>query len=333
MNQQEFAVWTTKTQSSSHQWVEDDIFRQNGRGAMYYIGGEDGLYMKIASDGLLTAGDYKGAVPHIGEALFTVEAQRQYSDYNEAFTAALSIGGQKFLMDMFSGDTPSPDLHLVKGGTESADAQHKPLYPHTAAYAHEHGELNQYREGIRLNRDCAAAIDIAVRASNYELYRYDLAGAAKSVVAEHGFDRTAWVLANVIRRMDYDGRISQKHKQWAQEYPIPDGYKADFYLDTHPAVLDGFIDHARQEIDNHLRAAEISTEQNYNLLDGRINNEPAPHADLTDGQTHEEIAELAPETLPDPEGRPSLLEQLAQLKEHPPVHTSPNHSGHDGHER
>ena len=53
----------------------------------------------------------------------------------------------------------------------------------------------------------------------------------------------------------------------------------------------------RQVVVNPLEAAEMSIEQNCNMLDGVINNLPTPKADLTDGQTLEEIKELAPETL------------------------------------
>lgn len=44
------------------------------------------------------------------------------------------------------------------------------------------------------------------------------------------------------------------------------------------------------------------------MLDGRVNNEPPERPDLTDGQTHAEIRELAPHTLP--EEKPSLMERL-----------------------
>ena len=51
------------------------------------------------------------------------------------------------------------------------------------------------------------------------------------------------------------------------------------------------------------------------MLDGRLNNEPLERPDLTDGQTYEEIRELAPETLP--EGKTSLMEKLkADRPEH-----------------
>lgn len=73
-----------------------------------------------------------------------------------------------------------------------------------------------------------------------------------------------------------------------------------------------------QAPENYLRNAELYEEGqtgNYNMLDGRVNNEPPERPDLTDGQTHKEIQELAPHTLP--EGKPSLMERLkADRPEH-----------------
>ena len=66
-----------------------------------------------------------------------------------------------------------------------------------------------------------------------------------------------------------------------------------------------------QPPESYLRNAELYEEGqtgNYNMLDGRLNNEPPVKPDLTDGQTHEEIRELAPETLP--EEKPSVLDRL-----------------------
>lgn len=65
------------------------------------------------------------------------------------------------------------------------------------------------------------------------------------------------------------------------------------YSEQHPSS---------QVIVNPLATAEMSSEQNYNQIDGIINNLPAPKADLTDGQTYAEIMELVPETLPQENG-------------------------------
>ena len=58
---------------------------------------------------------------------------------------------------------------------------------------------------------------------------------------------------------------------------------------------------------------EKSAEQNYNMIDGVVNNRAVPEADLTDGQTHEEMRELAPETLPENKAadeKPSVMDEI-----------------------
>lgn len=114
MTKDEFAYWQSRIQNSSFQWTEDEIFRLNGRGAFYYTGGEDGIYIKIHKDGRLEAGTYEGAFPHIGEACFNVKAQRQCKGYSEAFAAAMEAGGKQFLLDMFSADVVPPPAPAEK---------------------------------------------------------------------------------------------------------------------------------------------------------------------------------------------------------------------------
>jgi hypothetical protein len=70
-----------------------------------------------------------------------------------------------------------------------------------------------------------------------------------------------------------------------------------------------------REIQNPIAAVEMSSEQNFNMIDGQRNNMAAPKPDLTDGQTHAELKELAPGTLP--EAKPSVLEQIREAKKAP----------------
>ena len=70
-----------------------------------------------------------------------------------------------------------------------------------------------------------------------------------------------------------------------------------------------------QEIGSPIAAVEMSTEQNYNMIDGLRNNIAYEKADLTDGQTYKEIQELAPETLPDE--KPSVMEQIREARKNP----------------
>lgn len=99
-------------------------------------------------------------------------------------------------------------------------------------------------------------IDKAISDSNYELYRYNLKQAAATVIEEHGAEKVSRTLAEYIVRHDYDGRISEKNKEWAKRFDIPENrYPPVFH--THPAVLDGFITEAQAQI----KALEKSVSQ------------------------------------------------------------------------
>ena len=134
-----FSAWMAVTESSRYKWVEDEIYRLNGRGAMYYTGGEDGVYMRIQKDGKLEAGHYEGAVPHIGEATFKPAVIKQFPSFSESYKAAMEAGGKQFMVDMFSGDEPQP-LKKVTGRSEPEErpsvlkeireAQKTPKPPH-----------------------------------------------------------------------------------------------------------------------------------------------------------------------------------------------------------
>lgn len=65
---------------------------------------------------------------------------------------------------------------------------------------------------------------------------------------------------------------------------------------------------------DYLMNAEMSVEGNYNMVgDGLINNAAPQRDDLTDGQTWDELRNLAPETLP--EEKQSVLERLSEMRE------------------
>ena len=120
MTGQELKQWLAVTDNSRYQWTEDEETRLNGRGALYYFGGEDGVYIRVQSDGELSVGTYEGAFPHIGEALFTRKAVLACDGFDQALQKAMELGGQKFLQDMFSSrpsqvlcEAPtSPDMEM-----------------------------------------------------------------------------------------------------------------------------------------------------------------------------------------------------------------------------
>ena len=128
-----------------------------------------------------------------------------------------------------------------------------PVYKYPATYARENGELDIYRASHKANIACRDAIDNAIR-DNYNDNRLSV-NAAKQVVAEFGFDRTLYVLANTVREKDWDGRIDHRNKEWARTIPIfddnngfGDNRNREFVVDrSHPGLLDLFVTQTRRE--------------------------------------------------------------------------------------
>ena len=130
-------------------------------------------------------------------------------------------------------------------------------YPHSAAYAKEHGELEQYRASNNANLQCKEAIEAAVREHFDGMYlSHD---AAKGVIETYGMDRVMLVLASTVQLQDWDGRYSPRNKEWAKTIPNynSDTVRCGYALNSHPAVLNGFIDLVREE---HLRRQPLTAE-------------------------------------------------------------------------
>ncbi len=128
-----------------------------------------------------------------------------------------------------------------------------PIYFHSAAYANEHGELDQYHASHRANVACKEAIERAI-SDNYRDNRLGPA-CVQQVLQQFDPDRIFYVLANTVRQKDYDGRISRDNKAWAQTVPVcedKDGFGSDrnvyFVVDRcNPGLTDLFLAQARRE--------------------------------------------------------------------------------------
>ena len=128
-----------------------------------------------------------------------------------------------------------------------------PVYKYPASYARENNELETYRASHKANIACRDAIDNAIR----DNYRDNCLGSnsAKQVIAEFGFERTLYVLANTVREKDWDGRIDYKNKDWARTIPIfednnafGDNRNREFVVgQSHPGLLNLFVNQARRE--------------------------------------------------------------------------------------
>jgi hypothetical protein len=128
-----------------------------------------------------------------------------------------------------------------------------PVYKYPAAYAREHGEIEQYRASHKANVACKNAIEIAIR-DNYRDNRLGKEG-VKQVADQFGYERTFYVLANTVQRKNFDGRISRDNKDWAKTIPIfedknyfGEDRRSSFEVDAvNPGLTDIFINQARRE--------------------------------------------------------------------------------------
>lgn len=124
-----------------------------------------------------------------------------------------------------------------------------PVYRHTADYAMEHGELQEYNLSYQANEKCKEAIQEAI-SSNYDGNRLCVDAAVKEVLGKFGAERVQYLLANTVQRKSWDGRISPESKAWAQTISIPnDNRNAYLSLDgVNPGLMDSFLKGVRENI-------------------------------------------------------------------------------------
>lgn len=122
------------------------------------------------------------------------------------------------------------------------------VYPYSAAEAERRNEIELWRESFRENIACKEAIEQTIRNGFDGMHLSE--DCAQTVIGQFGFKRTAWVLSNTVQLKDWDGRFTLSNKEWAkQTYISPDSnHTFDFVVGSHPAVLDGFIQQYRKEV-------------------------------------------------------------------------------------
>ena len=128
-----------------------------------------------------------------------------------------------------------------------------PVYYEPFSYAKENDEVDLYRTSYRLNCECKQAIQEAI-ADNYDgMYLGD--GAVDQVVRQYGMERVGYILANTLHHKNYDGRFSPGNKEWAEQVSTPEHnadrmtFRTDWVVDSHPAILDGFVTMFREELE------------------------------------------------------------------------------------
>jgi len=138
------------------------------------------------------------------------------------------------------------------------DIKNQSVYMQSSDYARENGELDKYRENLRLNKECGKVIDEAIKECVVPTgYRFTPESVNK-VMDVFGEKRMSVVLANTVRLQDWDGRYSKDTRDWANRIEIPQVRdKRDFFVNAHPAVLDGYIRLARKEIESRTKKPSI----------------------------------------------------------------------------
>lgn len=174
-----------------------------------------------------------------------------------------------------------------------------PVYKYPAAYAREHGAIEQYRASHKANVACKNAIETAIR-DNYRDNRLGKDG-VKQVADQFGYERMFYVLANTAQRKDFDGRISRDNKDWAKTIPVfedkdyfGDDRRSEFEVDScNPGLTDIFINEARREylLTQPLTKQDIQAEAARLLR--RLQSEREPNSP---GGTHF-MAQLSPDFL------------------------------------
>src|SRR5699024_773310 len=150
-------------------------------------------------------------------------------------------------------------ISLASAKKESAFAV-LPVYRQNAAYAREHGELEQYRVSHQANIACKEAIEQSID-QNYDGRRL-AKGTADKVMQKFGPERVMYVLAYTIQQKGWDGRFHPYNKDWARTVdipPNPDSFgferNCEFVVDSHAGLTDLFVSQARREVERQPRAS------------------------------------------------------------------------------
>jgi len=135
----------------------------------------------------------------------------------------------------------------LTNGKQAAAQREASIYRHDGIYAQEHGELDQYRASRKANAACKEAIETSIR-EHFDGMHLDDA-ALKDVLEHFSIERVGYVLANTIQQKAWDERFSSSNREWAEAVPMfePKDRRFYFVVESHPAVLEGFVRQFRDE--------------------------------------------------------------------------------------
>ncbi len=188
---------------------------------------------------------------------FNIERPNDFTGHSMSVSDVIIMnrGGRltAYYVDSF-GFTELPDF--VAQRVEMLNTNPVKAYPEvymgTLEKAMQERNVDAYLDSRKLNIDCKNAIEQAIT-ENFDGMSLN-PDTATGVIEKYGEERVAFVLANTLKQLSYDGRFSDGNKRWADGIDIPENISRgmdlnrDYIVSSHPAVLNGFIDMARNEI-------------------------------------------------------------------------------------
>lgn len=168
---------------------------------------------------------------------------------------------------------PTADVPLEH--LEEAVFSKIPVYAKSLSEARELNELDIYRASRNENHACANMIDAFI-SKHYNDNSLDSEGALNDLLERYPIERIALVSAVNIADKNWDGRISNENKAWANAF-LEDysddvmRQKGEYYLTAHPGLLNLFADTVRSYIEKNRELAPEQKEQEqdeiYDTLD------------------------------------------------------------------
>ena len=113
------------------------------------------------------------------------------------------------------------------------------LYPYSSAEARERNELSLWRESHKANIACRNAIEDTIRQNFDGMHLHK--DCLTPVLEEYGYKRTAWVLANTLHELKWDGRFGHANKQWAEKIYIPTDLNQQRFCCPKPSGCAGWL--------------------------------------------------------------------------------------------
>lgn len=164
------------------------------------------------------------------------------------------------------------------------------IYKASLEEAESRNETELFHASHRLDIACKEAVETAIR-DNYDGKHLNR-DCFRPVMEEYGAERLEWVLANSLQQKNYDGRFSHNNRDWAGTIRIPESrangidLRRRFMVDSHPALLDGFVNLVRRE----LAAREMQGHRELKLsIRGQLSAPPSPGSCPAERKTDREV--------------------------------------------